>query len=89
MTELLDELERLLVELAASPDQLSAEDVERVQQRVAAKDLLFKVRVVSTALRARQQQTQTRGLQEPRHGRHGFYGIHGRRTYTDSREKPR
>ena len=56
VTELLDELERLLVELAASPDQLPADDVERVQQRVAAKDLLFKVRVVSTALRARQQQ---------------------------------
>lgn len=58
VTQLLDELERLLVELAASPDQLSAEDIERVQQRVAARDLLFKVRVVSTALRARQQQQQ-------------------------------
>lgn len=60
VTQLLDELERLLVELAASPDPLSGEDMERVQQRVAAKDLLFKVRVVSTALRARQQQ-QTGG----------------------------
>jgi hypothetical protein len=61
VTELLDELERLLVELAASPDQLSADDMERVQQRAAAKDLLFKVRVVSTALRARQQpKAQTR-----------------------------
>ncbi|HVJ26788.1 MAG TPA: hypothetical protein VM493_04570, partial [Vicinamibacterales bacterium] len=58
VTELLDELERLLVELAASPDQLSAEDMERVQRQVTAKDLLFKVRVVSTALRARQQQQQ-------------------------------
>ena len=58
VTALLDELERLLVELAASPDQLSADDMERVQQRVAARDLLFKVRVVSTALRAR----QSRGL---------------------------
>jgi hypothetical protein len=56
VTELLDELERLLVELAASPDQLTGEDMERVQQQVAAKDLLFKVRVVSAALRARQQQ---------------------------------
>ena len=56
VTQLLDELEKLLVELAASPDHLSAEDMERVQQQVAAKDLLFKVRVVSTALRARQQQ---------------------------------
>lgn len=59
VTQLLDELERLLVELAASPDQLSPEDVDRVQQQTAAKDLLFKVRVVSTALRARQQQQQT------------------------------
>ena len=58
VTDLLDELERLLVELAASPDQLSAEDMERVQRQVTAKDLLFKVRVVSTALRARQQQQQ-------------------------------
>lgn len=58
VTQLLDELERLLVELAASPDQLSGDDMERVQQRVAARDLLFKVRVVSTALRAKQQQQQ-------------------------------
>lgn len=58
VTQLLDELERLLVELAASPDQLSPEDMERVQQRIAAKDLLFKVRVVSSAVRARQQQIQ-------------------------------
>jgi hypothetical protein len=56
VTELLDELERLLVELAASPDQLAAEDMDRVQQQITAKDLLFKVRVVSSAIRARQQQ---------------------------------
>lgn len=56
--QLLDELERLLVELAASPDQLSTEDVERVRQRIAAKDLLFKVRVVSSAVKERQKQQQ-------------------------------
>lgn len=56
--QLLDELERLLVELAASPDQLSTEDIERVQQRIAAKDLLFKVRVVSSAVKERQKQQQ-------------------------------
>lgn len=54
--ELLDELERLLVELAASPDQVPAEDMERVKQRIAAKDLLFKVRVVSSAVRERQKE---------------------------------
>jgi hypothetical protein len=59
--QLLDELERLLVELAASPDQLPGDDLERVQQRIAAKDLLFKVRVVSSAVKQRQkQQTQSR-----------------------------
>jgi hypothetical protein len=59
--QLLDELERLLVELAASPDKLPGEDLERVQQRITAKDLLFKVRIVSSAVKDRQkQQTQSR-----------------------------
>ena len=31
VSELLDELERILVELAAGPDTLSARDIERVQ----------------------------------------------------------
>ncbi|MEX2660547.1 MAG: hypothetical protein WD227_01405, partial [Vicinamibacterales bacterium] len=56
VTELLDELERLLVELAASPDQMSPEDLERVQQRIATKDLLFKLRIVSSGVRERQKQ---------------------------------
>jgi hypothetical protein len=61
LSHLLDELERLLVEFAASPDQLPAADLERVQQRIAAKDLLFKVRVVSSAIKARQkEQTRSR-----------------------------
>jgi hypothetical protein len=56
ITELLDDLERLLVELAASPDHLSSEDLAQVQQRIAAQDLLFKVRVVSSAIKERQKQ---------------------------------
>ena len=56
VAELLDELERVLVELAASPDDLSAEEIEGVRQRIDARNLLFKVRVVSSGLRERQQQ---------------------------------
>lgn len=56
VAELLDELERVLVELAASPDTLTAEEMERVRQRVAANDLLFKVRVLSMSVRERQKQ---------------------------------
>lgn len=55
ITELLDDLERLLVELAASPDHLSSDDLAQVQQRIAADDLLFKVRVVSSAIKERQK----------------------------------
>ena len=54
--ELLDDLERLLVELAASPDHVSHADFERVRQRIAAKDLLFKLRIVSDGVRERQTQ---------------------------------
>jgi hypothetical protein len=54
--ELLDELERVLVELAASPDRMTADDLLRVQQRIDARGLLFKVRVVSTSVRERQKQ---------------------------------
>ena len=54
--ELLDDLERLLVELATRPDHVSADELERVRQRIAAKDLLFKLRVVSDGVRERQTQ---------------------------------
>lgn len=54
--ELLDDLERLLVELAASPDHVSPAEFERVRQRIAAKDLLFKLRIVSDGVRERQTQ---------------------------------
>ena len=55
LTELLDDLERVLIELAASPDELSAADLDQVRSRIAARDLLFKVRVVSNAVRERQK----------------------------------
>ena len=54
--ELLDDLERLLVELATRPDHVSTDEMERMRQRVAAKDLLFKLRVVSDGVRERQTQ---------------------------------
>lgn len=55
MTSLLDELERVLVDVAASPARLSADDVEDVRQRIENAGLLFKVRVVSAEVRERQK----------------------------------
>ena len=56
IAQLLDDLEQLLVELATSPGTVPAQDLERVRQRITAKDLLFKVRVMSSAVREKQQQ---------------------------------
>jgi hypothetical protein len=55
VADLLDELERVLVDLAASPEQLSAEDFDAVRRRIESRSLLFKVRVVSSDIRQRQQ----------------------------------
>jgi hypothetical protein len=55
MASLLDELERTLVDIAASPSTLTQADLDQVRQRIEAKGLLFKVRVVSSEVRDRQK----------------------------------
>jgi hypothetical protein len=52
---LLDELERLLVDLAASPEQLSSKDLNDMRRRIESRSLLFKVRVLSADIRQRQK----------------------------------
>ena len=55
IADLLDELERVLVDLAASPEEISPEDLNAVRRRIESRSLLFKVRVVSSEVRQRQQ----------------------------------
>ena len=55
MASLLDDLERVLVDIAASPATVSQEDLDSVRRRIDSKELLFKVRVVSSQVRARQK----------------------------------
>ena len=55
IAEVLDELERVLIEVAASPEQMNASDLDAVSQRIESKGLLFKVRVVSSEVRQRQK----------------------------------
>jgi hypothetical protein len=55
IAQLLDELERVLVDVAASPERLTPQDLTDVQQRIESKGLLFKVRVLSTEVRERQR----------------------------------
>lgn len=50
---LLDELERVLLDVANGPDQTSPADLERTQQQIEQEGLLFRVRVTSVASRER------------------------------------
>lgn len=57
----LDELERVLLEIAnASPDA-TADDLETLRARIAARGLLFKVRVVHTEMIERERQSSLPG----------------------------
>lgn len=49
---LLDELEPVLMQIAHSPSQVSADELRRMQKRVEAKGLVFKLRVVRAGVRS-------------------------------------
>jgi hypothetical protein len=55
LSELLDEIERVLTDVAASPESGSSRDLADVRRRIESRDLLFKVRVVSSEIRERQK----------------------------------
>jgi hypothetical protein len=57
---LLDELEPVLLQIAHAPDDMSAGELRRIQQRVEAKGLVFKLRVVRNDV-----QTSTPKPQQP------------------------
>ena len=49
--QVLDELERLLVEVANGPSELSEQQLQQIQERIQSQGLLFKVRVVGSKVR--------------------------------------
>jgi hypothetical protein len=56
LAEVLEELERVLVEVAAGPDALQPLDLAKLQQRIESRGLLFKVRVVGSQVRERESE---------------------------------
>ena len=54
LARVLDDLEQVLVDIATSPDRVSAEDLAAVQHRIDAEGLLLKVRVLSSEVQKRQ-----------------------------------
>jgi hypothetical protein len=58
MASVLEELERLFIEVAHSPEQLRPAQLARLQRRIESRGLLFKVRVLESTVRQQQKQEQ-------------------------------
>lgn len=58
MASTLDELERVLLDIANSPDEVTPAQFESLQKRIESRGILFKVRVVHQDLREREKATK-------------------------------
>jgi hypothetical protein len=54
MADVLDELERVLVEIAHGPDKASSRELEALRSRLEAQGILFKIRAFGTQVRERE-----------------------------------
>lgn len=54
-TGLLDEVERLMLEVANAPDRLTPGELQGLQQRIEAGSLIFKIRIIESNLRTEGQ----------------------------------
>jgi len=55
LANVLDELERVLMDVAHSPDEITPAKLEALQKRIEAHGILFKVRVVGKELQEKQK----------------------------------
>jgi len=60
LTAVLEELERVLIEVAAGPDRLSPPDLRELQRRIESRGLLFRVRVIESQARERGKEARAR-----------------------------
>jgi hypothetical protein len=58
IASVLDELERVLLDVAHSPDEVTPAQLEAIQKKIEGRGILFKVRVVNKELRQRQEATK-------------------------------
>ena len=57
MASLLDDLERVLAEIAHAPSDVSARDLDALRHRIESQGLLFKVRVIGAKVREKERET--------------------------------
>jgi hypothetical protein len=58
LANVLDELERVLLDVAHSPEEVTPAQLEAIRQKIEARGILFKVRVVGKELQQRQEARQ-------------------------------
>jgi anti-sigma factor RsiW len=58
LASVLDELERVLLDVAHSPGQVTPAQLEAIQKKIEARGILFKVRVVNKELQQRQEASE-------------------------------
>ena len=63
LADTLDELERVLLDVAHSPDEVTPKQLEAIRQKIEARGILFKVRVVGKELQQRQEATHPAPVQ--------------------------
>ncbi len=64
LADVLDDLGRVLLDIARSPKEMTPAQLERIRQRIEAHGILFKVRVVGSELRERQKKPASPPAQE-------------------------
>ena len=53
IASVLDQLERVLIDISHHPDSVSGKELEELQQRIESQGVLFKVRVIESKVKAR------------------------------------
>jgi hypothetical protein len=59
LAAVLEDLERVLVDVAASPDQMNTKDLKSLRARIEDDSLIFKLRALTTAVREREKALST------------------------------
>ena len=59
IASVLDQVERVLIDIAHHPDSVSGKQLQELQQRIESQGVLFKVRVIESKVKARSQSERT------------------------------
>jgi len=62
LASVLDELERVLIEIANQPPDVSHRELREIRRRIDEEDLLFKIRVLSSQVRSREMKDSSKSL---------------------------